>query len=779
MKNLSFTLIFLVFCSPIFSQTATQTVKGKVVDQATNETLIGASVMLLGSDPVKGTTTYLDGIFTLENVPVGRQSFEVRMLGYQNYIANDILVSTGKQVMLEIVLQEDNFNLDEVVVIAHTDKSEAINTMATVSSKQISVEQAQRFAGGLDDPARLVSSFAGVANPSISNNGISIRGNSPSGLLWRVEGVEVPSPNHFANLNIAGAGLITALSTQVMGNSDFYTGAFPAEFGNAASGVFDINLRNGNPTNREYTLKAGTLGVEFATEGPFKKGREASYLLNYRYSTLALIGAFLPNDAGILKYQDLSYKINLPTKSSGTFSLWGVGTYDAIDTEAEEQEEWETLSDRDNSQTSQYMYATGLNHKLFLNGNAVINSAISLAGNGLDFKEQRLDNELIARPQSFAKNHNYKITVQSAITKYLGERHTNRTGFYFSRMGYDLGIDQSPSIGEPMKDLVSGEGQTNLVQFFSTSKINLNEKFEVNTGMHLLYFALNNELSIEPRITLKYNINTDQSLALAYGLHSRVEDLPIYFVDIDGSMPNKELKLMKSNHLVLSYNARLSENIKLSIEPYYQYMTNVPVSPDTYISTLNVRNSLFFDDALVSEGTARNFGIDVTLERFLSNGMYYLLSTSIFDSKYTDANGIQRNTRFNRNYFFNALIGKEWQVGREKNNIFSANLRMNYLGGNRKESIDELNSNVEQDVVYGETDGRVSFDERFPDMPIFSFTVSYRKNKKKHSSVWSLQVLNSSQTPDFENDIFNLKTQRVEEKFSKIMVPNLSYKIEF
>ena len=340
MKKISILLAILSICGYSFSQTATQTIKGKVVEHTTSKSLLGASVILLNSEPLVGTTTDGHGMFSLENVPVGRHSLEIRMLGYQSYVVSDILVSSGKQIMLEVALKEDNINLSEVVVMANADKSEAINAMSTVSSRRFSVEQTQRFAGGMDDPARLVSSFAGVANPSINNNGISVRGNSPSGLLWRIEGVEVPSPNHFANLTIAGAGLITALSSQVMGSSDFYTGAFPAEYGNATSGVFDIKLRNGNYAKREYTVKAGLLGLEFATEGPFKKGKEASYLVNYRYSTLAIIGAFLPSDAGILKYQDLSYKINLPTAKSGTFSLWGVGAHDGIDTEASEQADW-------------------------------------------------------------------------------------------------------------------------------------------------------------------------------------------------------------------------------------------------------------------------------------------------------------------------------------------------------------------------------------------------------------------------------------------------------
>ncbi len=780
MKKILVTIIGIVsFCGISFSQTITQTVKGKVIDKITQEPIAGASIILLNTNPLKGTTTDLDGDFFLENVPVGRQSIEISMIGFESYFANEILISSGKQAVLNIGLQEKVTELGIVVITPKQHKEKPINTMVTVSGRQFTVEETQRYAGGLNDPARLVSSFAGVATPSISSNGISVRGNSPSGLLWRIEDVEVPSPNHFANLTIAGAGLLTTLSNQMMGNSDFYTGAFSAEYGNATSGVFDIKLRTGNTDEREYTIQAGLLGLDFATEGPFKKGKNASYLFNYRYSTLALIGSMLPDNSGILKYQDLSYKINLPTKKAGTFSLWGTGAYDGIDLDALDRDEWEAITDSDNSQTSLHMFATGINHKVSINLNTFLKTALSITGNGLFHKEQRLDEDLQPQPQSNAAKNEYRITLQSNMTHYFGEKHTNRTGFYLNHLGYDLDIQEATSTGGSLQNLIKEDGQSQLYQFYSQSKIKLTQPLTLNAGFHIQYFNLNNDFSLEPRVALKYQLNEKQHLALAYGLHSKIESLPIYFVNDNGNQPNKALKLMKSNHLVLSYNAMLTDNLKLSIEPYYQRLTNVPVAPNSYISTLNIQNSLFFDDVLVSDGTGRNVGLDVSLERYLKDGLYWMLTASVFDSKYTAKDGIERNTRFNKNYVVNALIGQEWPIGKYKNNLLSANLRLNFLGGNRVEAIDEQSSLSQQDVIYGETNGEISFKDKYPDTPITSFTVSYRKNKPKHSSVWTLQVLNSTHTEEFEKDFYNVKTNKIESKFSRTVVPNLSYKIEF
>jgi hypothetical protein len=782
MKKIVITLIsVIVFCGFAFSQSITQTVRGTVLDKITGTPIIGANIVLLDSQPLTGTITDFDGNFILENVPVGRQSFKVSMLGYETILISNILVSSGKQVVLSLELQEETTQLNEIVLASRRQKEKPINILASVSSRQFSVEENQRFAGGLDDPARLVSSYAGVASPSTKSNGISIRGNTPAGLLWRIEGVEIPSPNHFADLDIAGAGALTTLSNNVLGNSDFYTGAFPAEYGNAISGVFDIKLRSGNTTEREYAIQAGILGLDFSSEGPFSKNNDATYLFNYRYSTLALIASFLPEDAGVLKYQDLSFKIKLPTKKSGTFSLWGLGAYDSIDTEADPIEERVSEEDGWDSQLAQFLFASGLNHKIRVNDVSNLYSTVSVSGNGMSFKEQYIDdgNTLVYLPSTTKKNL-YKITLQSHINSYFNEKHYNRIGFYVNYLGYDLDVNSaSEEQNIPPINIVKEKGNSMLYQLYSQSRFQLSKKLQLNTGFHLQYFNLNKDVSLEPRVSLKYEINEKQNLALAYGLHSRIESLPIYFVNNNGNQPNKDLELMKSNHLVLSYSTMLTDNLKLSIEPYYQYLRNVPVEEDGFKTTLNIQNNLYFEETLVSSGKGRNFGVDLSLEQYLNKGFYYLLSASVFDSKYTGNDGVERNTRLNKNYVFNALVGKEWQVGKFKNNLLSANIRFNYLGGNRLVGIDEQESIAMQEVVYGETNGNISFSEKLPDTPITSFTVSFRKNKPKHSSVWSLQVINATQTDEFDNHIYNLNTSRVEKEFSKTVIPNISYKIEF
>lgn len=772
-----FVLAMFIFgtSTQLSAQEITQTISGKVFDNITNESLPFANIVVKDTDPLIGTVSDVNGNFILKNVKVGRHTINISMIGYDTYEIKELLVSSGQVINLNIGMQPSSTELGEVVV--RVSKFTPLNSMATLSSRQFTVEETQRYAGGMDDPARLASSFTGVANPSISDNGISVRGNNPDGLLWHIEGVEVPNPNHFANLTIAGGGLMSAISNQMMSNSDFYTGAFPAEYGNASSGVFDIKLREGNRNKRQYALEAGLLGIGAMTQGPFGKNSDATYIANYRNSTMALLAPLLPDDAGVLKYQDLSFKINFPTKKYGTFTLWGIGTIDGVDMDAAESIDWESNLDRDNSKTSMHMFATALSHKLSLSGNTFLKTSAAFTGSGLDFSEERLDYNLVAHPQSKAENNTSCFTIQSEITNRFNQKHSNKTGIRCSHHFFGIDVEQSVTDGELPVQIANQTGNTGFMQVYSQSKINLMPHLVLNAGINAQYLLLNKNYSIEPRVGLKYNINNKHSLGLAYGIHSRMEQLTVYFVSANQNTPNKDLDFMKSSHYVFSYHAKLTDDMHLIIEPYYQQLNNVPVAPEGYISTLNNNNSLFFNEVLVSEGKGRNIGIDITLEKFLSRGYYYMLTASIFDSKYTAADGIERNTRFNKNYVFNLMAGKEWLI--RENNIFSANVRVNYLGGNRIEPIDMEASMQQRDVVYGETNGNLAFSDKHDDLPVVSFTFSYRKNKPKYSSVWSFQVLNATGTKEFSNDYYNIKTGKIDTKYDGIMIPNLSYKIEF
>jgi hypothetical protein len=284
-------ILLLIISFTLQAQVPYQTVRGTVVDKITQTTLPGA-VITIQAIPVLGTTTDANGYFKFENVKVGRYDLKVTYVGYDNVFIAQLLVGSGKEIVLNIEMQESIESLQTVEIKAsESRKGEILNEMAAVSSRSFSVDETSRYAASNSDPARMAQSFAGVAAASDYSNGIVIRGNSPRGLLWRMNGIEIPNPNHFSGGMGSTGGGISMLSTNMMSNSDFMTGAFPAEYGNALSGIFDIRLRKGNDERREYAFQLGVLGMQAALEGPFSKKNKASYLINYRYSTLVLLNA--------------------------------------------------------------------------------------------------------------------------------------------------------------------------------------------------------------------------------------------------------------------------------------------------------------------------------------------------------------------------------------------------------------------------------------------------------------------------------------------------------
>lgn len=251
-------------------QTITQTVRGTVIDMQTLTPLPGANVILLNSDPIIGVSADENGRFRLENIPVGRIGIRVTFLGYKDVFMTSLDLLAGKELVLKIEMEEVAIMSEEVVITANSEKDNPINDMASVSARSFTVEETERFAGSRNDVSRMASNYAGVRGTDDSRNDIIIRGNSPSGLLWRLEGVDIPNPNHYGSTESTG-GPVSILNNNQLANSDFMTGAFPAEYGNAISGVFDLKMRNGNDEKHEFLGQIGFNGFEFGAEGPISR----------------------------------------------------------------------------------------------------------------------------------------------------------------------------------------------------------------------------------------------------------------------------------------------------------------------------------------------------------------------------------------------------------------------------------------------------------------------------------------------------------------------------
>ena len=509
-KGLHYACVLLLLWLPsaTVAQTLTQTIRGRIVDQEAQSPLPGANVLVLGTDPLLGSSTETDGSFRIERVPVGRHTLKISCIGYEDAQIPELIVGSGKEVVLTIRLTESLTQMEEIVVTAESEKGKPNNELAFISARSFTVEETKRYAASINDPARMALSFAGVASTDDGSNNIVIRGNSPRGVLWRLEGIEVPNPNHFGDEGASGGG-VSMLSVNTLDNSDFYTGAFPAEYGNAASGVFDIKLRKGNSEQREYALQAGLLGVDFAAEGPFSPNSKASYLVNYRYSTLGILGALGIDVVGdaIPNFQDLTFKVHVPTQRAGSFSLWGLGGLSRQATEDEIEQE-----------SFRYdMGTTGLSHVYFFGSNTYAETTLSYAKTVNSFLDDEPSNQYV---------YNEKFTNNSLRGSWLlnhkfNARHTVRTGLIISRLSFDL-FSQTLADETTVTD-VDANGATYLLQSYGQWKWRINEQLTLNAGLHHMYFALNGSASLEPRAGLRWEFTSRQALNLGFGVHSRLD----------------------------------------------------------------------------------------------------------------------------------------------------------------------------------------------------------------------------------------------------------------
>ena len=729
------------------------------------------------------TVSDADGNFVINHVPVGRHSVRATYIGYEPVLLKEQLVSSGKELVLSLKMRESISELGEVVVKPRVNKQQPLNEMAQVGARMFSVEEANRYAGGMADPARTASMFAGVAAGGVTN-GISIHGNSPQMLQWRVEGVEVNNPNHFAEITEAGGGIFTSLNGTVLANSDFLTGAMPAEYGNALSGAFDMKMRVGNNTKYEHAVQVGTLGVDFASEGPLGKGSKASYLVNYRYSFLEIAKKLhaINMDKETLDYQDLSFKLNMPTQKAGTFAVWFTGLIDNFENEVPDVSEWETLWDSNDSWSRQRNWALSVNHTYRFKSGGTLRSSVAYTGAYRKLGVNDYDEQMHQMPDMRGRNIQWNVIISTQHQHKFSSRYTMQNGFEHQHLDFCTWLDYIKETGGPLYRVYDSKGNTGLTRLYSSHKVALSSRLSTVAGVNVMWFNLNNQWLVEPRVSVQYKTSPSSTFSVAYSLNSRKESTDTYFVLSANSQEanvNSDLGLTRSHYISASFAQRLGENAMLKIEPYWQWLFDVPVERGTTYSVIN--HSQFFQDrALVNEGAGRNYGIDLTLERYLKDGFYGMFTATLFKSEYRDAQGEWHHSRHDRGYITNILGGKEWMVGKSGKNVFGVNGRVTLMGGDRYTPIPD-------DITYEDimkrpdksipvVDGLNPFSAQMKMNVGYAFSVKYTINKRHTSHHFILEYL---QMKTFQGQTFDLRTHKIVDEFTSLTFPNIAYRVEF
>lgn len=768
-----------------------QTVKGKVVDKESHTPLMNVSITVMNDPISKGTITDSNGLFSLQ-IPVGRKSLYYTYIGYKEYIADNIMVVSGKETFLSIEMQESAEKMEAVIVSAAERRDHPLNSMATVSTRMLTTEDASRYAGGYNDPARMVTAFAGVMSGGDGRNNMIIRGNSPTGVLWKLEGIEIPSPNHFTQGQGDGGGIFSIVSADMLSDFDFFTGAFPAEYGNALSGILDLNLRKGNADKTEYGIQLGMIGTQVSMEGPLSKKNKSSWLVNYRYGNLQFL-----NNTGIIDlddnqkppvFQDFNMHINLPTRKAGNFSIFGIGGISKTGNyRSNDPMSWAMDPDNKNEETEYHqMGVLGLKHNILLKDKKTYLKSILSASwrsdrfvsNGLDENQQPVlnDSNRYTYPTiRFSTTLNHKISANSVI----------RAGVTYSQLFFSV-YGKRNERGMGYRPYLDERGNTGLAEAFFQWKVRLLRNLEINTGFHATWFLLNDNYAIEPRVGAKLRAGRNAFFSYGFGLHSKIEPISLYFAKVkkpDGNIvqPNLNLKMTRAMHHVLGYDLSLSKNLRIKVEAYYQYLYDVPVMDDTAIS-FSIINSLrgIDDSAYVNKGKGYNKGIEITLEKFFSENYYFLLSGSVFDSKYKPANGKKYNTYFNTGYQVNGLAGKDFKVGRSKQNIFSMNIKAGVHGGFRYSPARLGTNSNGQAYLYFPIEE--TYTGQAPRFMQFDAGLKFRKNNRRYSWILSLDVQNFTNRENILNQEFGISREgsiRMLPQADLGIIPILNLKVEF
>jgi hypothetical protein len=661
-------------------------------------------------------------------------------------------ITAAKEAILKIEMTPTVSEMKEVQVTTGRKRGETINEMAQISARAFTIDETSRYAGSRDDPARMASNFAGVSGTDDSRNDIVVRGNSPFGVLWKVENVDIPNPSHFAIAGTTG-GPVSMLNSKVLGNSDFFTGAFPAEYGNALAAVFDVKFKNGNDEHHEASIQFGILGADISAEGPINKEDKSSYIFAYRYSTLDLL-VKMGIDIGttsIPHYQDLNFKLNFPLKK-GNVSIFGIGGYSTI----------EFITSTDVRPGGQDIYASnnideyfksglgimGLSYTRPINENCYAKMTFAASGSLITDHYNQVVRHVDSTTGNFVvdglfRQLGYKFVESKFSANFfrnykINRKHSIRFGMNTEMMVFNY-IDSNLNLGTfQWEKRLDYSGVHFLFMPYVQWKYNISRKVTVTAGLNGQLFSLNGSWSIEPRASIKYQFKPNQSIGFGTGLHSQTQPYYVYFQRDDYVDPNntrlrnEDLGFTRSFHAIGSYDVFFKSDFRIKVEGYFQWIFDLPV--DTFSSSYSIINEgtgfdRFFPNKLVNKGVGRNVGVEVTVEKFFTHNWFAMFSGSLYDAKYRASDGLWWNSDFNGHYIMNALGTKEFKWGKKRINTIGIGGKITFGGGQHYTPFDVAKSSyADQPVVIDNERNQFEFRPYFR----FDVKVNYLWNSRKH-----------------------------------------------
>ena len=606
-----------------------------VIDKSTRQPLEFVNVLVVGLGI--GASTDANGNFLITQVPPGIYRLQASFLGYKTELTPEYRVNHVTP-YVQIELEEENASLNEVVVTASPFQKVP---ESPVSLRVIGLQEIEKAPGANRDISKVVQNYPGVAfSPIGYRNDLIVRGGGPSENRFYLDGVEIPNINHFSTQGASG-GPVGLIDADLIRSVKFYSGAFPADKGNALSSVLDFSLRDGDMERNSLKATLGASEVSLSSNGHI--GNKTSYLVSVRQSYLQalfkILGLpFLP------AYTDASFKIKTRFDSHNELTLLGLGGIDRM-----------KLNLGIEGEDAEYMlsYLPEINQETY-----------TVGGVYRHYSQRHVQSIVLS--QSYLNNRNVKYrdndeSSEENLTLRLGSieqetklrmENTSSWSVWKVKAGFDLNYSRYKS-NEYRKVFANVlreyDYHTDLSiwrwgMFASVDYAAPDKSFTASMGVRTdgnNYSDKMKELwrQLSPRLSVSYRLVEGLTLSGHVGLYYQ---LPSYtalgFKGEEGEYVNRHLDYISVSQESLGLSWTPNENMELSVEGFYKLYGHMPFSLSDQIPLSCKGNDYgtIGNEALSSEAKGRSYGVELMFKWLLAQKLNLSSSLTIFKSEFKD-----------------------------------------------------------------------------------------------------------------------------------------------